>query len=187
MTTAEIKEIQEKVGTVVDGFWGPKSIAATQKHLRSLMPSPNPWPATSQAALTAFYGVPGDESKLVNLDVSDLGIHYLRDSKVRTIRCHRKVAKSLRRVLESLQKTHPLILMDYAGCFNNRAMRGGSLPSLHARGAAIDFCPATNGNQTHWPTRATMPLEVMEAFAREGWLPAGAFWSRDAMHMQATR
>jgi hypothetical protein len=32
-----------------------------------------------------------------------------------------------------------------------------------------------------------MPLEIMEAFAREGWLAAGAFWGRDAMHFQATR
>jgi hypothetical protein len=32
-----------------------------------------------------------------------------------------------------------------------------------------------------------MPLDVMEIFAREGWLAAGAFWSRDSMHMQATQ
>jgi hypothetical protein len=32
-----------------------------------------------------------------------------------------------------------------------------------------------------------MPLDVMEIFAREGWLAAGAFWGRDSMHMQATQ
>jgi hypothetical protein len=32
-----------------------------------------------------------------------------------------------------------------------------------------------------------MPIEVMEEFAKEGWLPAGAFWSRDSMHFQSTR
>jgi hypothetical protein len=32
-----------------------------------------------------------------------------------------------------------------------------------------------------------MPLEVMEMFAQEGWLSAGAFWGRDAMHSQATK
>ena len=66
-------------------------------------------------------------------------------------------------------------------------MRGGSRPSLHARAAAIDLDPGNNGLVTHWPMKATMPLEVMEAFAREGWLPAGAFWSRDAMHFQSTQ
>jgi len=39
----------------------------------------------------------------------------------------------------------------------------------------------------HWPTSSTMLLVVMEAFAREGWLSAGAFWGRDAMHFQATQ
>jgi len=66
-------------------------------------------------------------------------------------------------------------------------MRGGTSYSLHARGAAIDLDAENNGNLTHWPTAATMPLEVMECFAREGWLSAGAFWGRDAMHHQATQ
>lgn len=186
MKQDQIKSLQAKIGTTPDGFWGPKSIAAAQKHLRSLMPSPNPWPASDQKSLTAFYGEAGDESKLVNLDVAGLGIKY-EGAKVKTIRCHSKVASALRRVLERLSKTHPEILAEYAGCFNNRKMRGGSLPSLHARGAAVDFAPDTNGNNTPWPTKATMPFEVMEEFAREGFLSAGAFWGRDAMHFQATR
>ena len=66
-------------------------------------------------------------------------------------------------------------------------MRGGYTPSLHARGAAIDFDSYDNGNSTHWPVGATMPIGVMEEFAREGWVAAGAFWGRDAMHFQATK
>jgi hypothetical protein len=66
-------------------------------------------------------------------------------------------------------------------------MRGGSTPSLHARGAAIDLAPSTNGNREHWPSRSNMPIEVMEEFSKEGWLSAGACWSRDGMHFQATR
>jgi hypothetical protein len=107
---------------------------------------------------------------------------------VKSIRCHHKVAPSLRRVLENIAKTpHHWVLKEYAGVFNNRPMRGGSLPSLHARGAAIDLAPSTNGNREHWPSRSNMPIEVMEIFAREAWLPAGAFWSRDGQHFQATR
>lgn len=186
MTTAEIKAIQTKVGTTPDGFWGPKSIAAAQAHLRALMPSPNPWPATDQASLTAFYGNTGDESKLVNLDVSMLDVRY-DGKKCKTLRCHRKVAESLEVILTRLSHSHPEVLRDYCGCFNDRPMRGGSTPSLHARGAAIDFCAGENMNLVSWPVRATMPFEVMEEFAREGWIAAGAFWQRDAMHMQATR
>lgn len=186
MNRAQIIAMQDKLRVTPDGFWGPKSNAACQKHLRALMPVPNPWPAADQASLTKFYGRAGDESQLINLGVEGLGVKY--DGKaVMTIRCHVKVAESLRRVLQSLAVSHPQIAAQYAGCYNNRAMRGGTTPSLHARGAAVDFAPDTNGNRVHWPISASMPLEVMEIFAFEGWLPAGAFWSRDAMHFQATR
>jgi hypothetical protein len=122
----------------------------------------------------------------VNLDVSDLDVRYV-GTRVKTIRCHANVSESLKRVLIALSVIYPGILRDYCGCYNNRPMRGGSLPSLHARGAAIDLDSEKNGNLDSWPIKASMPLIVMEAFAREGWLAAGAFWGRDAMHFQATQ
>lgn len=186
MTKEEIKAIQTYLGIEADGIWGSQSIAASEAHLKSLMPSPHPWPESDQSSLQAFYGSPGDESKLVNLNVEGLGLKYEGDP-VKTVRCHHKVAESLYRVLTSLSETHPEILAKYAGVYNNRSMRGGSTPSLHARGAAIDLWPEENGNNEHWPNVAEMPFEVMEAFAKEGWLPAGAFWNRDAMHSQATQ
>ena len=187
MTTIQIQEIQRKIKAEPDGFWGPKSIAAVQKHLRSLMPADSNWPSSSQAALQGFYGPPGDESRLVNIPVEGLGVYY-DEKPVKTVRCHKRVADSLLRVLTAISKgPHAAILREFAGVYNNRTMRNGKRPSLHARGAAIDLAPDANANSTHWPIRATMPFEVMEAFAREGWLAAGAFWSRDAMHFQATR
>jgi hypothetical protein len=185
MTTTEIKAIQSHIGVEADGFFGPKSIAACQAHLRKLMPKPNPWPETDQASLTAFYGAAGDESKLVNLP-APVAMFY-EGTRIKTIRCHKKVAESLARALTAAYSAAPLVVEIYDGCFNNRPMRGGSTPSLHARGAAIDLCADKNGNKVHWPDAATMPFAVMEAFAVEGWLSAGAFWGRDAMHQQATR
>ena len=187
MNQEEIKAMQRRIGVTDDGFWGPKSIAACQKHLRSLMPKIHPWPKPDQASLTKFYGQSGDESNLVALDVSGLSIKY--DGKpVRIIRCHKKVSESLKRVFSAIAKgPHRAILEKYAGCFNNRNMRGGTSKSTHSWGIAVDLNPDDNGNNTVWPTRATMPLEVMEEFAKEGWLCAGAFWSRDAMHAQATQ
>lgn len=185
MNQASIKLIQERIGVVADGFFGPKSIAACQAHLRKLMPNPNPWPKSDQASLTAFYGRPGDEDNLVRVPVP---VPMLYDSqKVTTLYCHKKVAASLCRALTAAFRIAPATVQDYYGVYNNRVMRGGSLPSLHARGAAIDLDADNNGNLQSWPVSATMPLEVMECFAREGWLSAGAFWGRDAMHFQATQ
>lgn len=187
MTNEQIKAIQKKIGAIPDGFWGPKSIAACQSYLRSLMPKDNPWPATNQEALTAFYGSAGDESRLVSMPIPDgVTVKYEGDI-VKRVRCNERVAHSLSRVIKNIADTCPHVLLDYNGCYNNRAMRGGSLPSLHARGAAIDFMAGTNGNHTPWPVASDMPLEAMECFAREGWIAAGAFWGRDAMHFQATR
>lgn len=194
MTQVQIIAMQEKIGAEPDGFWGPESIAKCQKYLRDLMPKPNPWPTQDQASLTAFYGRPGDTSQLVLKKVPcSIKVKYIGKEIGKpgceddVIYCHKKVADSLMRVLVAISKVHPEILLQYYGCYNNRPMRGGRLPSLHARGAAIDLDAAHNGNLVHWPTKATMPLAVMECFAREGWLSAGAAWSRDAMHHQATR
>lgn len=186
MTSKQIKEIQTKIGVEADGFWGPISTRACEDYLRQFMPSPNPWPKSDQASLQAFYGSPGDESKHTKIDVMGLGVKY-EGKTVNSITCHQKVGPSLQRILQRLSKTHPQILAKYAGVYNNRPMRGGSTPSLHARAAAIDLWPEENGNNQHWPTSAEMPFEVMEVFASEGWLSAGAFWSRDAMHGQATQ
>jgi hypothetical protein len=135
--------------------------------------------------MTRFYGKAGDESNLTNLNVEGLGVKYA-GTNVRTIRCHKKVAPSLLRIITNISESDShWVLAEYAGCFNFRPMRGGSRPSKHAWGAAIDLAPATNGLKSAWPTASSMPLEVMEFFAMEGWTSAGAFWGRDAMHHEA--
>jgi hypothetical protein len=187
MKPSQIKDIQSKIGVTPDGFWGPKSIAACQKYLKGLSIG-HPSPATDQASLTKAYGAAGDEKNLIDLKVAGLGIKY-EGKPVSTLRCNRQVSNSLLVVLLALSKFKEgqEALAEYAGCYNNRLMRGGSLPSLHARGAAIDLMPNTNRNKQSWPASANMPFSVMEVFARHGWLPAGAFWGRDAMHFQKTK
>ncbi len=90
----------------------------------------------------------------------------------------------LRRISDS---PHRGILAKYAGCYNPRPMRGGNRPSKHSWGAAIDLDPDHNGLKTSWPVAATMPIEVMEEFAREGWIGLGWQIGRDSMHFQPTR
>ena len=145
-------------------------------------------PAQDQKSLTAAYGAAGDESRLVNINVAGLGVKYDGQTD-KTVRCNKAVADSLLAVITDLSKFKQGqdALAQYAGCYNNRPMRGGSLPSLHARGAAIDLMPDTNRNRQSWPSSANMPFRVIETFAKHGWLSAGAFWGRDAMHFQRTR
>lgn len=174
-----------------DGFWGPKSQNGCRAYLRSLMPNPNPWPRQDFASLRSFYGEPGDESNLVTIEFP---YRMLYDGKVVTkTRVHKKCAASLLRVLTALRgemEAHPDIVdevTDYGGCFNFRPKRGGTSWSLHAWGAAYDMDADDNTFRDHWPMQADMPLTVMEAWSREGWLCAGPFWGYDAMHAQATR
>lgn len=191
MTPEEIKSMQRRIGVVDDGFWGPKSIARCRQHLRSLMPNPSPWPKSDAAGLRYFYGDPGDESNLVTL-VFPFPMFY--DGKlVKTTRVHRKCVASLNRILTAIGKSYGKRgdimeeARDYGGCFNFRLKRGGSTYSLHAYGAAIDLDADDNTFRDSWPMQSDMPLEIMEEFAKEGWIAAGAFWGYDAMHMQATR
>ena len=191
MNSDEIKKMQIRIGAEPDGFWGQKSIAACKKHLRSLMPSPNPWPKSDQYSLREFYGMPGDESNLITIEFP---YPMFYDGKLVTkTRVHKKCAESLSRVLNNIKTllpSHPDIAdeaQDYGGVFNFRLKRGGSSYSLHAYGAAIDLDADDNTFRDSWPMKSDMPLEIMEAFAREGWLSAGAFWGYDAMHAQATQ
>lgn len=187
MNTEQIIAMQRRVGTAPDGHWGPNSIAACQRHLTKLMPRPHPFPDSSPSHRRRFFGEPGDLRQIVNADVSEMNVCY-DGEKVSTIRAHRKVAEPLRAALWDIYTTEwNWVLTRYAGCYCNRLIRGGTIPSMHAYGAAIDFRPEKNGNRAHWPAEAEMPLEVMEIFARHGFLAAGAFWSRDAMHFEATR
>jgi hypothetical protein len=191
MTIAEIKAIQTRIGVTPDGFWGPLSIAACKWHLRDLMPSPNPWPEADRASVEAFFGLPGDESNLVPFEFPYPT--YYGGKRVMRGRCHHKVKDSLLRVLNDIGDRYgeAKAIMeeaeDYGGIYNFRKKRGGGSLSLHSWGIAIDLDADDNMFRDHWPMRADMPLEIMECFAREGWLSAGAFWGYDAMHHQATQ
>jgi hypothetical protein len=107
---------------------------------------------------------------------------------VNRIRCHKKVAASLKKVLQEISASpFAYVLKEYAGVYNFRPMRGGSRYSKHAWGVAIDLDPNKNGLHQNWPESASMPFGVIEIFAKHGWLSAGAFWNRDSMHFEATK
>lgn len=191
MTTEQIQKMQRIVGVNPDGFWGPKSIRRCRDHLKSLMPTPNPWPFSTREGLRDFYGEPGDEANLV--PISFPFPMFYGEKLVTKSRCHKKVHDSLMRILTRLGTfeggTREILdpVSDYGGIYNFRNKRGGTSLSVHAWGAAIDLDADDNSFRDPWPLVADMPLEIMEEFAKEGWQSAGAFWGYDAMHFEACR
>lgn len=194
MTTEEIKILQEKVGAYPDGDWGPKSKAACRKYLRSLCPN-NPWPKDTVAALNKFFGYYGEpdsvdrrrflHNQIVNLNVEKYGFKYA-GKKVKTIRCHRLIAPSLTEIFdEIIEAGYGYIFNEYNGCLEIRPRRGGTEPSRHSWGIAIDFMASSNGLKTPWPTKADMPFEVICIFAKYGFMSYGAIRGVDGMHFQA--
>jgi hypothetical protein len=126
---------------------------------------------------------------------------------VKRIRVHRRCAESLGRVLQRLldaatkvDPKNPQKVLDhwgvsiFGGCVMYRLMRGGSSPSIHSYGAAIDLDPARNGLSDRTPRFAEFP-QVLAAFKAEGWRWGGD-WNgngssaderrADGMHWQAT-
>lgn len=194
MTLPEIIRTQTRIGTIPDGFWGPKSTARCREYLRMMMPDPHPFPR--QSDVPAFYGPHGMPDGSITPPTKEITLPfpiYYEGRAVTHLRPHEKCADSLLRVFHRLAEVYPTDsdrmaagVAVYDGLYNPRPMRGGSAWSMHSWAIAIDLNAEQNGNLTHWPTQATMPIEVMECFALEGWTSAGAFWSRDAMHFQAT-
>ena len=191
MTIPEIKALQSHVRAKPDGQWGPQSRAACQAHLRALMPTPSPWPADNEVAITRFFGKPGDEGQLVSFEFP-FPMFY-EGKRVLKSRCHRLVKDSLLRILGDIgtrwagQRGIFEESEDYGGIYNFRAMRNSARPSRHSWGIAIDLDADDNGLKAPWPEQADMPIQIMEAFAREGWIGLGWKIGRDAMHFQATQ
>ncbi|MEI6177579.1 MAG: M15 family metallopeptidase [Verrucomicrobiota bacterium] len=182
MTTDEIKAIQTEIGAEPDRIWGEESKACCKAFLRSLC-SDNPWPHQSQAA--EFYGPHG--TNLTRIDVTGLGVRY-EGNEVLSVLCHAKVADDLLAILTEIsQSPWADVLSRYAGCYNDRSMIGGNMPSMHTYGVAVDIDPDTNGMHDIWPVRATMPWGVLKIWATHGWYSLGPMAGFDAMHTQATR
>jgi hypothetical protein len=196
----------------IDGFWGPQTQFAFDSLLYlenngTLPPdwrddppadtNPNGWPNENEAALTAFYGQPANESNLVLINVPyEHRISWNLTQRATRIRCHRKVADSLLRVLTNVRdhygiaKIRELHLDHFAGCYEPRRKRGGTAWSTHAWGIALDY--DHNRNKLEWGRdRAAFAqpeyLAWWQIWEAEGWVSLGRSANFDWMHVQAAR
>ena len=149
------------------------------------------WPA--QAAMCAFYGPVGANlAPLVPPFVMTYDGHPVH-SFVCNKRCRDSLSAVLADIWERAGKVQATVddwgASIFAGCFNNRSMIGGSRPSCHAYGAAIDLDPARNPFGHDPKARHfTADHPVVLAFKAQGWVWGGDWHSVfDPMHFQAAR
>lgn len=187
MNQRHIQHIQERIGVVSDGRWGPISQAALRKHLMALMPKPYRFPQ-SYREMFEFYGTPGTPvvpcKGLTRIDTAKLNNLIYEGKRVRSVQCHEKIAVPLLNFLTEMNDSEfHKILQLYGGCYNPRKVKGGSNISDHAWGAAIDLDAGKNKLKWHWPMQAHMPLEVYEMAAKYGASSLGWTGNFDAMHI----
>lgn len=152
------------------------------------------WPKQDNAK--AFYGSPG--FGLIKLKLPfRMFLAWDRHAEIYSFAINEKCHDSAARAFEAIAAAFPtdehrsaLGINVFSGCFANRPMRGGSQPSMHSFGCAIDF--DDDRNQMKWgkaKSRLAQAdcLPFWEAWEAEGWTSLGRTRDFDWMHVQAAR
>lgn len=205
-TRAAIIAFQAARGLVADGIPGP----VTLSHLfpepvdpalgRDLDPpaaepatAPPVWPR--QGEVERVFGAPGAHQTRLALPYP-MRLDWEEETVVRSFLIHERVHDSARRCLDRVADAYDAAgrraagLDRFGGCLNIRPMRGGTRPSMHSWGIAIDFDPARNALRM---TRATARLARPDCatfwriWEEEGWVSLGRARDYDWMHVQAAR
>lgn len=197
---------------VIDGLWGHNTREALTAFNTEQITGKRPviernpvsgeptesvvWPR--QADMQRVFGAPG--SSEATAGQCDLPFPFIiawnTSQRVNRFACHRKVAGTFTRVFADAAKHYgearfrQLRLDRFGGCYNNRAMRGGTRPSTHAYGAAVDLDP--ENNQLRWGRdRASFARPEYDAFWKiieaAGLVSLGRVANMDWMHFQAAR
>ena len=148
---------------------------------------------TSQA--TNKYGIPTkNPDYLVTLNLPyPMRLSWDRNVKVNKIQCHKLVAGKLNSIFTEIklvygyEKIVELGIDLYGGCFNFRAMRGGSEFSRHSWGIAIDIDPERNQlKETSKTARFARPeyKPMIDIFYKNGFVSLGREKNYDWMHFE---
>lgn len=207
-----LTKFQTAAGLDPDGRYGPASEAAlfADGAPRARAPvdrddsyvapighnSQNRWPLQSEC--TDFYGPPG--SPRATAGVCRLPfpfrIDWERTQTTSTFRCHDLVADAFTAVFHEVAGHYgadgmrDLGLDLFGGCYANRPMRGGSRPSMHAYGIAVDLDPDRNAlrmNHTQAAFAASDYNPFWTIVESHGLVSLGRARDFDWMHFQAAR
>lgn len=151
------------------------------------------WPKETTETLMRYYGKVGENQVKIDTPYR-MVLAWDTDTVLRQITCHKKVAESLYKVLETVTEyyTEDEIVKHgfhlFGGMLNVRKIRGGNRWSTHSWGIAIDIDPARNGLHAKWHQAYLGKPECeafVECFKDEGWYSLGLEKDYDAMHFQA--
>lgn len=143
----------------------------------------------------AKYGQPTQQgSYLVTIQLPyPMRLAWDKNTKVKTMRCHRLAAEDFVKVFEDIlakygyDKIVELGIDLFGGCFNFRAMRGGSDYSRHSWGIAIDLDPERNMlHETSKTARFARPeyKDMIDIFYKHGFVSLGREKNYDFMHFE---
>jgi len=149
----------------------------------------------STKEIKKIYGQPNQEGTyLVTIDLPyPMRLAWDKKVKVKKMRCHKLVAQDFLNVFNELLETYgyekivELGIDLFGGCFNFRAMRGGSDWSTHSWGIAIDLDPERNKlKETDRTARFARPeyKEMIDIFYKHGFISLGVEKNYDWMHFQ---
>ena len=146
--------------------------------------------------LIAKYGKPTQDGKAYLVSIAlpfPMRLAWDKNTKVTKMRCHKLIAQKLSNaLLEILQvyglpKIQELGIDLFGGCFNFRAMRGGSDYSRHSWAVAIDLDPERNQlKETSKTARFARPEynQMIDIFYKHGFISLGREKNYDWMHFE---
>ena len=149
---------------------------------------------TTEKAI-AKYGKPNQSGTyLVSIKLPfPMRLAWDKNAKVTTMRCHKLVAQNFTNVFNELLQVYGLVKIQelgidlFGGCFNFRAMRGGSDYSRHSWGIAIDLDPERNQlKETSKTARFARPeyKQMIDIFYKHGFVSLGREKNYDWMHFE---
>jgi len=148
---------------------------------------------TTQA--TNKYGIPSkNPNYLVTLNLPyPMRLAWDKNVKVNRIQCHKLVHDKLKAIFTEIlevygyEKIVELGIDLFGGCFNFRAMRGGTAPSRHSWGIAVDLDPERNLlKETSRTARFARPeyKAMIDIFYKHGFVSLGREKNYDWMHFE---
>jgi hypothetical protein len=143
----------------------------------------------------AKYGIPSkNPNYLTTLNLPyPMRLSWDKNVKVNKMQCHKLIHNQLSSVFTDIlahygyQKIFELGIDLFGGCFNFRAMRGGTQPSKHSWGIAIDLSPEKNALKTTWKNAQFSKPEykaMIDIFYKHGFISLGKEKGYDAMHFE---